>query len=72
MNLTPGTDAMLRLMRDTLYPAQCQNQIQSDESWDHVKAKWRADEQWLKDEYEKEISKLSRAGFYKRKLDTKL
>ncbi len=58
MNITPGTDAHLRLMRDTIYPAQCQNQIQSDESWDHVKAKWRSDEEWLTAEYRKVCAKL--------------
>ena len=60
MKITPSTDAQLRLMRDTVYPAQCQNQIQTDASWENVKPKWRADEQWLTEQYRNETNKTTK------------
>lgn len=50
---TPCSDEHLRRMRDAIFPAHGPNQIQSDESWQWVKAKWRADEAWLTEEYGK-------------------
>lgn len=52
------SDAELRWMRNYLYPAHCPNQIQSDESWNAVKEKWRNDEAWLLAEYKKVINQL--------------
>jgi len=40
-------------MRDTIYPAHGPNQVQSDESWNCVKHKWRADEAWLRAQFQK-------------------
>ena len=51
--VTPCTDAELRKMRDTIYPAHGPNQVQSDESWNCVKHKWRADEAWLRAQFQK-------------------
>jgi hypothetical protein len=49
----PCTDEELRKMRNAIYPANNQNQVQSDASWEAVKQKWRADSQWLTAEYNK-------------------
>jgi len=38
-------------MRDCLYPATNAASIQTNESWEHVKPHWRADEAWLTEQY---------------------
>jgi len=47
------TDAELRAMRDAVYPAQQETQVQHDSSWEQVKPKWRKDIEWLTSEFEK-------------------
>ncbi len=49
----PCSDAVLRMMRNTVYSGV----YQEDVSWDHVKPNWRADERWLTAEYDKQLSK---------------
>jgi hypothetical protein len=51
------SDAELRRMRDKVYPPTPRN-IQTDEAWEIVKHKWRADLEWLRAEYNKEMKKL--------------
>lgn len=45
------TDAQLRMMRDAIFPATLPETRQTEESWEHVKAHWRADEEWLTQEF---------------------
>ena len=47
------SDFELRALRDAVYPAQCEKQIQDDSSWEHVKANWRRDVEWLEAQVEK-------------------
>lgn len=55
--LTPATEAQLRLMRNTIYPAQSPNQVQTDASWEHIKHRWQKDEAWLTEQYRIETNK---------------
>lgn len=50
---TPASDEELRQMRDAIYPATSEKTIQTDESWEQVKAAWRRDAEWLREQYEK-------------------
>jgi len=47
------SDAELRALRDAVYPAQCEKQIQDDSSWEQIKDTWRKDVEWLKAQVEK-------------------
>ena len=49
----PVSDSELRSMRDAVYPAQCEKQLQDDSSWEQIKDKWRKDEAWLREQFEK-------------------
>lgn len=49
----PVTDEELRKMRDAVYPATSEKTIQTDEAWEQVKGKWRADAEWLREQYDK-------------------
>lgn len=46
-------------MRDAVYPANTEKQIQCDASWEQVKHNWRKDEEWLKGEYAKVMANRS-------------
>lgn len=46
-----ATDDELRAMRNAIYPSRNADSHQTDESWEHVKANWRADEEWLTEQY---------------------
>ncbi len=50
---SPVSDTELRAMRDAVYPATSEKTIQTDESWEQLKGKWRDDEAWLTEEYNK-------------------
>ena len=47
------SDSDLRALRDEVYPAQCEKQIQDDSSWEQIKDTWRKDVEWLKAQVEK-------------------
>ena len=49
----PVSDSELRSMRDAVYPAQCEKQLQDDSSWEQIKDKWRKDEAWLREQFER-------------------
>lgn len=53
MKTPPATDAELRHMRDAVYPAQTDKQVQEDASWEACKPNWRRDEAWLREQYER-------------------
>lgn len=51
----PVSDQELRHMRDVVYAGTPKHR-QSDESWETCKPHWREDEQWLTEQYRKEIN----------------
>lgn len=46
-------------MRDAVYPATNEKNIQTDESWEQVKSAWRRDVEWLMEQYKKVNAKYS-------------